>query len=34
MGNIVDSYPLAELEADRDSAYANVDLEAGVPPPE
>jgi hypothetical protein len=34
MGDIVDSYPLTKLEADRDSVYADVDLEAGVPPPE
>jgi hypothetical protein len=34
MGDTVDSYPLADLEADPDPMYANVDPEAGVPTPE
>jgi hypothetical protein len=34
IGDIVDSYPLTELEVDPDPAYVDADLKAGVPPPE
>jgi hypothetical protein len=31
LGDTVDSYPLVELEAYPDPAYAGVDPEAGIP---
>jgi hypothetical protein len=33
-GDIVDSDPLVEFEADPDPGYADADLETDVPPPE
>jgi hypothetical protein len=34
IGDIIDSDPLAEIEADSDLAYADANLEADTLPPE